>query len=416
MKKDESIIFSASTFESSPALLKKQVDKELSGRFRRNNFENCLLNSAEQFIVTIHNKKSIKAGLPWYETKARDTFISLPGLTFLRNDNESFHEICHNMIAGMNGPLFADSFEGKNSYVSADAPLWFIWAVQKYCEKTNGYSGIWKLYGKTIKKIINGIKAGIPELNISLNGNGLIWQGNEFTSYTWMNAKISGAPVTPRYGYNVEINALWYNALMFAIDMAKIDGDKSFFKKWKPYQRIISESFNETFLHEKHGYLIDFVNDKEASSLFRPNQILATSLFYTPIEDEKVRKRIIDRIERELLTPKGLRSLSPNSEEYKGAYLGDHNTRESAMHQGSVFPWLMAHFAEGYLRIYGKAGLSFIRKLYHNFEEEMIEHGIGTLSEIYDGDPPHKAGGAPSMAISVAEIIRMKQVIDDYDY
>jgi len=415
IKKGETIIFSASTSETKSFSLKKKVDEELYGRFKRNNFENCLLNSAEQFIVTKKGKKSIKAGLPWYETHARDTFIALPGITFLRKDIDSYHEICSHMIANMKGPLFADSMHGQKSFSSADAPLWFIWSLQKYCEVTNEYSQVWKLYGKTIRKIFNGYKKGVPELNILLHDNGMIWQGDASMALTWMNGHVNGIPVTPRYGYTVEINSLWYNALLFAIDLAKISGDKKFVKEWKDIPPMLADSFVNFFIHEKHGYLIDCVNEKGACPQLRPNQIFAASLFYTPVDDENIRKKIIDRVERELLTVKGLRSLTPNTEEYKGTYFGDHNTREEAMHQGSVFPWMMAHFSEGYLKIYGKAGVSFISKLYHNFEEDMIEHGIGTISEIYDGDPPHKAGGAPSMAVSVAEIIRMKKIIDEYN-
>lgn len=415
IKKGEVIIFSASTSEAEPSSLKKKVEKELKGRFKRSNFENCLLNSAEQFLVTIKGKKSVKAGLPWYETRARDTFIALPGLTFLRNDSESFHEICENMIAGMQGPLFADSLSGEKSFVSADAPLWFIWALQKYCETNNAFAEIRIRYWKTIMKILNGFRKGVPELNLQLHENGLIWQGTESTAFTWMNATVDGHPVTPRYGYTVEINALWYNALMFALDIARISGDKKFIKTWEKIPPVSAASFQSKFLLEQHGYLTDCVTENGSCSHLRPNQIFATSLFYTPIEDERIRKRIIDRVERELLTIKGLRTLTPNCDDYKGSYFGDHNTREAAMHQGSVFPWLMAHFSEGYLKIYGKSGVSFISKLYHNFEEDMIEHGIGTISEIYDGDPPHKAGGAPSMAVSVAEIIRMKSIIDEYN-
>jgi predicted glycogen debranching enzyme len=414
IKKGETIVFSASTFEAIPDTLKKQVDSELKGRIQRGNLENCLTNSAQQFIVTIRNKKSIKAGLPWYETRSRDTFIALPGLTLPGKDYDSFHEICANMIASMQGSLFTDSLYGMKTCTSADAPLWFLWSLQKYCEQTCQYADIWKRYGKTIKKIFSGYKQGIPDMNISLHENGLLWQGNKNTAYTWMNAIVDGNPVTPRYGYSVEINALWYNALKFSLDLAKISGDDTFIIIWGSLPPVVAASFVSTFIHEKHGYLVDCVCDEGTCHHLRPNQIFAASLFYSPVDDENIRKKIVDRVERELLTSKGLRSLTPNDDDYKGTYFGDEKTRDNAMHQGSVFPWLMAHFCEAYLKIYGKAGLSFINRIYSGFEEDMIEHGIGTISEIYDGDPPHKPGGAPSMAVSVAEIIRLKQIIDEY--
>ncbi|PKP18395.1 MAG: amylo-alpha-1,6-glucosidase [Bacteroidetes bacterium HGW-Bacteroidetes-21] len=416
IKKGETIVFSASTSEAQPTTLKQKATREMQGRIPRDNFENCLINSAQQFINTIKNKKIVLAGLPWYSTRARDTFISLPGLTLAMNDLDSFHAILKNCISSMQGPLFPDAVTQKvNVYTSADAPLWFIWAIQKYCDQTNDFKGAWEKYGKTIKKILNGFRAGIIELNLRTDENGLVWAGTEDSAYTWMNAHVDGKPVTPRYGYVVEINALWYNAIMFTLSLAKMHSDYTFYSAWKEMPPKIGESFRQTFLNDTYGYLSDCVNEKGACFCLRPNQLLAASLFYTPIEDELTRKGIIDRIERELLTQKGLRSLSPNCEEYKGMYEGDHNAREMAMHQGSAYPWLMAHFAEAYLKIYGMSGIAFIQNLYHQFEEDIREHGIGTISELYDGDPPHKPGGAPSMAMSVAEIIRMKQIIDEYN-
>jgi len=415
IERGESIVFSAATFEAVSSELKQQADYEMSKRIARDNYENCLVNSARQFIVSKNDKKEIVAGFPWYLSITRDTFMSLPGLTLSLSDFKNFLAITNSLVLKMKGPLFQNEIiNGKPSYLSADTSLWFIWSLQKYCEQTNQYNNVWAEYGKQIKSIINGYKNGIPEIGLEMHDNGLIWQDMPNVALTWMNAYVEGKPVTPRYGYTVEINALWYNSVLFALSLAKLNNDNDFIADISELPSKISESFINMFWSCEKGYLADFINENGPNWELRPNQIIATSLFYTAIEDEHIRKSILDKIEQELLTPKGIRSLSPKSPDYEGVYEGDEKSREAAMHQGTAWPWLLGHYSESYLKIHGKSGVNFINKLFKNFEEDISEHGIGAISELYDGDPPHRPGGALSMAKSVAEIIRMKVLIDEY--
>jgi len=196
--------------------------------------------------------------------------------------------------------------------------------------------------------------------------------------------------------------------------VAEHNGDKKFVRDWKPVADRIPDAFTETFWIEKEGYLADYVDGDTRDFAVRPNQVIATSMPYSPLDEEKCR-RVLDVVQQELLTPRGLRSLSPKNPQYKGVCHGDRKSRDEAYHQGTVWPWLLGHFAEGYLKIYGKPGVPFIKSLYQGFEAAMTEHGIGTISEIYDGDPPHTARGAVSQAWSVAELLRIHGMIERYE-
>jgi predicted glycogen debranching enzyme len=244
-----------------------------------------------------------------------------------------------------------------------------------------------------------------------MHDNGLIYGGDQGVALTWMDAVVHGKPVTPRNGYPVEISALWYNAVCFSLEAAKHAKDVDFINEWKDIPALIKKSFNDTFWNDKKGYLADYVNGDYKDWSVRPNMVFATSLPYSPLNDDR-KKSILDVVQRELLTPKGLRTLAPNHPDYKGLYEGGQAERDSAYHQGTVWPWLLGHFVEGYLKIHEMSGLSLCEELYKGFEEDMRNYGIGTIPEIYDGDPPHRPKGAISQAWSVAEILRIKQLIE----
>ena len=211
-----------------------------------------------------------------------------------------------------------------------------------------------------------------------------------------MDAVVNGVPVTQRRGYAVEINALWYNAIMFALEMAKSIKDRQFIKEFEDIPGLIRKSFLELFWDEKTGYLADYVNDEEGRNFFkRPNMVIAVSLPYSMLDKEQM-KKVLDVADKELLTPRGLRTLSPGNKLYNGIYQGNQEARDNAYHQGTVWPWLLGPFCEGWLRVYGNSGVQKVRKLIYGLEECMSEHGVTTLSEIHDGDPPHAARGAPS--------------------
>lgn len=414
IKKGETIVFSAGTSPAVTQTLNRQFNKELSGRIPRDNFENCLINSAQQFIVNRNKRTEVIAGFPWFGRWGRDTFISLPGLTLSQGDLKTCKAVIDTMLTELKGGFFPNAGSADNPcFNSVDAPLWFFWSLQQFCEFSRCHKHVWKEYGKKIKKILCEFRNG-TDFNIKMHENGLLWQGAPGSALTWMDAVVGGKPVTPRRGFAVEINALWYNAIMFSLTAAKIAQDRKFVLEWIEIPELIQKSFLETFWDSSKGYLADCCEYENKDWSMRPNQVFATSLPYCVIEDEEIKKSILDIAKKELLTPKGLRTLSPKDSNYVGIYQGDQNHRDSSYHQGTVWPWLLGHFAEGYLRIHGSAGVGFIEKIYKGFEEDMVIHGIGSISEIYDGDPPHHPNGTVSQAWSVAELLRIKMMIDQF--
>jgi predicted glycogen debranching enzyme len=242
--------------------------------------------------------------------------------------------------------------------------------------------------------------------------NGLVYADAPGKSLTWMDAVVNGIPVTPRRGYAIEINALWYKAICNTLEIAKTEKDKKFIKEFEHLPELIRKSFLELFWDEKAGYLADYVNDEERKNLFvRPNMVIAVSLPYSMLDKEQM-KKILDVTDKELVTPRGLRTLSPGNKFYKGTYCGNQEERDKAYHQGTVWPWLLGPFCEGWLKVYGRQGVQKIKNLVYGMEECMGEHGITTLSEIHDGDPPHAPRGAVSQAWSVGEVLRIIDLLE----
>ncbi|MBI4649292.1 MAG: glycogen debranching enzyme family protein [Bacteroidia bacterium] len=413
LKKDESIVFTAGLEETTTQRLSLKFDSEVLRRIPRNDYENCLINSAQQFIVRKNKRTEIIAGFPWFGRWARDTFISLPGLTLSIDDGKTCKAVLDTMSNDLKDGLFPNLGKGSHpDYQSVDAPLWYIWAIQQYYIYSGKDSTIWRQYSSKMRKILGAYRAG-TSYNIHMMDNGLIYAGFPGIALTWMDAVVHGKPVTPRTGCAVEINALWYNAIMFSLHIAKKVNDTSFINEWKELPEKIAKSFNETFWDEKKGYLADYVEGEFKDWSVRPNMLFAASLHYSPVSDEK-KQSILEVVRKELLTSKGIRSLSPKNPDYKGICEGDQISRDLAYHQGTVWPWLLGHFVEAYFKIHGKSAIPFIEKIYYSFEEDMTLHGIGTISEIFDGDPPHRAGGAISQAWNIAELLRINKLIDYY--
>jgi predicted glycogen debranching enzyme len=242
--------------------------------------------------------------------------------------------------------------------------------------------------------------------------NGLIYASAPGKALTWMDAIVNGVPVTPRRGYAVEINALWYNAVCFSLEMAATVNDKKFIKEYEVLPELIKQSFLDLFWDEKTGYLADYVNDEEGKNTFvRPNMVIAVSLPYSMLDKSQM-QHVLDVADKELVTVRGLRTLSPGNEYYKGTCIGNQEERDNAYHQGTVWPWLYGPFCEGWLKVYGQQGVEKVRKLIYGLEEVMSEHGISTISEIYDGDPPHSPQGAISQAWSVGEVLRIINILE----
>jgi len=410
--KGQSIIFSAGTTVVDPAELEEMFEAEAKKRTPRNNYENCLENAAQQFFIQKGKDLYITAGFPWFDIWARDTFIALPGLSLARGEAKLAKQVLLSMSKHLKDGLFPNQGICEHCDVnSVDAPLWYIWAIQKYVHYLDSSEGIWKTFGAYIKQILQAYKQG-THYGIQMRPNGLIYAGIEGKSLTWMDAIVEGVPVTQRLGYDVEVQALWYNAVNFALEIAQKAKDNEFIEEWKDLPEKIKGSFLEMFWDEIKGYLADYVNDYEGHNFaVRPNQIMAASMYYSMLSIDQM-QRMLNVVEKELLTPRGIRTLSPRDSNYKGHYEGNQTQRDLAYHQGTAWPWLLGQFVEAYLKVYEKSGIAFCERLYLAFEEEMTNAGIGTISEIYDGDPPHDARGAISQAWSVGEIFRIKCMID----
>jgi predicted glycogen debranching enzyme len=414
MEKGESIIFSAGLNETKTQKLLQKFTDEIEKRIPRDTFENCLINSAQQFIVRRNGKTEIVAGFPWLGVWGRDTFISLPGLTLAIGDNKTILEVLDTMLANFKDGLFINKGRDLATDLnSVDAPLWFFWTIQQYVQFTGDAKTAWKKYSDKMKSILAFYKQG-THYNIKMRDNGLIYAGIEGKELTWMDATLNGKPITPRIGYAVEINALWYNAIMFMLELATKFNDSDFIAEWGEWPDKIKANFNQVFWSENKKYLADYVDDSKSNWDVRPNQVFACSLQYSMLTKEQI-KAVLDVVQSELLTPRGLRTLSPNNEKYIGIYDGNQTARDSAYHQGTVWPWLIGHFCEAWLKIHKKSGLQFVKDIYYGFEPEMTNAGIGTISEIFDGNPPHEAKGAISQAWSVSELLRLKSIIDKFE-
>jgi len=411
LAKGESVVISASLEEKTPANFKRHFNNEIKKRVPRSNFENSLQNAAEEFIIHAKNRTEIIAGYPWFGCWGRDTFIALPGLTLEKGDKKTFHAVAKSMLRELKDGLFPNLGHGKEaSYNAVDSSLWFFWALHQYVRMTGETKGLWESYGKAMKSILNHYKKGTLH-EIRMHDNGLIWAGEPGRAITWMDAIVNGKPVTGRIGFPVEINALWYEAVRFALQLAEEAEDQVFVNHWKKWPEIIEKSFADMFWDEEKGYLADYATYEKKDFTIRPNMVIAASLPYSPLTlDMKI--GVLGKAKNELLTPRGLRSLSPRFAEYKGKYFGNQEERDLAYHQGTAWPWLLGCFAETWLSVYGDKGKEFIRSFYSGFEEVMTEAGVGTVSEIYDGDPPHEARGAISQAWSVAELLRIKWMLD----
>jgi predicted glycogen debranching enzyme len=404
------IMFSASTKEENTTGLKTKFTKTIKRKVPRSSFRHCLENAAQQFIEKHGDTTLIIAGYPWFGAWGRDTFISLPGIALGRKREGFYEDVLNTQVSRMRDGLFPNMGSPDNpAFNSVDAPLWFFWALQQY-EIQTGKSP-WQSYGLAAKSVLDSYRNG-TRFNIHMRENGLIYASAPGKALTWMDAVVNGVPVTPRAGYAVEINALWYNAVCYTLELAQKAGDRKFVKEYKELPELIKESFVSLFWNEKEGILADYVNDEEGMDMsLRPNMVIAVSLPHSMLTTEQM-KRVLDKVSSELLTPRGLRTLSPRSEKYCGIYTGGQEARDSAYHQGTVWPWLLGPFCEGWLRVHGKSGVARVKSIVYGFEEVMTDHGVTTISEIYDGDPPYTSRGAISQAWSVSELLRILKLIE----
>ena len=424
IKKGESIVFSGSTSQVKASSLKKLFDEEVADRAPRDNFYHSLVAAAHQFHfrdrrsgdskeLDDNDERYLLAGYPWFKARARDTFIALPGLTLAIGERDYFELVMRTAERGLrefmdDKPLSVKIYEIEQP----DVPLWAIWAIQQYVKDAGQDEG-YKKYGKLVSDIVDYIiKGGHP--NLRLDENGLLYSNGRDKAVTWMNSTANGRPVVPRSGYIVEFNALWYNALKFCAAMKANLGKTKDAEALEKRAELAKASFVDTFVNE-YGYLLDYVDGNMMDWSVRPNMIFAVALDYSPLSQQQM-KSVVDICTRELLTPKGLRSLSPKSGGYNPIYVGPQTQRDYAYHQGTAWPWLGGFYMEASLKLYKRSRLSFVERQLVGYEDEMDYHAIGTISELFDGNPPFHGRGAMSFAMNVAEILRTLQLMDKYSY
>lgn len=397
--------------------VRRAYDQKLLGLWKSNRpvdakeipaFANRLVLAADQFIVNRStpdepNGKTIIAGYPWFGDWGRDTMISLPGLTLATGRPEVARAILRTYARYVDQGMIPNRFPDEGEvpeYNTVDATLWYFEAIRAYYGVTEDDDLVSELF-PVLAEIIDWYCRG-TRYNIHLDSaDGLLYAGEEGVQLTWMDAKVDDWVVTPRIGKPVEVNALWYNALRTMAKLARHIG-----KPHQEYDAIADRALARfsRFWNPTLGYCYDVLDgpDGEDDAL-RPNQIFAVSLPESPLTAAQQRS-IVEVCGRSLLTSHGLRSLDPDNPNYKGRYIGDQRQRDGAYHQGTVWGWLLGPFVLAHLRVYGNPGKS--RELLEPMANHIYAHGIGTFSEIFDGDPPMVPGGCIAQAWTVAEILR----------
>lgn len=413
ISKGESIIVSAGISEIDPKKLKSLFTRELKLRTPRDSFFNCLKISATSNIINKDGKEYIIAGYPWFKVRARDTFIALPGTTLAIDDVSEFEKIMSPAVAALKNYMADETLDKVITEIEdPDVPLWCTWAIQQY-KYTTSIEQAAKKYGTLLTDILDYIIRG-GHNNLVVHDNGLISTDGDDKTVSWMNATENGRPITPRTGYLVEFNALWYNALCFAIEILEAtNGSKSKIETYKALAEKYIANFAKTFT-TRSGYLYDYVTDGYSDPSVRPNQLWALALEYTPLTKPE-RKAALDMVTKELLTPKGIRSLTPQAGHYRPYYRGNATERNYAYHNGAVWPWLIGAYCEAYLKVFTRSGVAFISRRLMSYENELGNHCIGNISEVYDGNPPFDGHGAMSISINVAEVLRALRIVDNYD-
>ena len=414
IKKGESVIFAAGVDTAKPERMEINLEAEVGTLNHHDSFIHCLVNAAHQFRVEKDGELYMLAGFHWFKARARDTFLSLPGLTLSLGEKERFEQYMATAEKGLRDfmekrPVSVDIYEMEQP----DVLLWATWCLQQY-GRFAGRKACYVRYGKLIEDIIEFIWQSRHD-NLFFHDNGLLYSYGKESPVTWMNSVKDGRPIVPRSGYIVEFNALWYNALKFYEQLLTEFGTPEQQAKAKEAGKqaeITAASFKQTFLNE-YGYLLDYVDGQMADWSVRPNQLLGIALDFSPL-NLKERKTVLDICTKELVTPKGVRSLSPKSGGYTPFYVGPQRERDVAYHQGTAWPWLTGFYLEAYLRVYKMSGVNYIERQLIGFEEELFYHCLGTIPELFDGNPPFHGRGAISFAMNVSGILRAIRMLEKY--
>ncbi len=372
----------------------------------KDNLSKQLTLAADQFIVARGEEKTVIAGYHWFTDWGRDTMIALPGLTLATGRYDVAEsillEFSKHISQGMLPNRFPDAGE-EPEYNTVDATLWYFEAIRAFAQATGNAAFVKDHLYEKLQDIINWHIQG-TRYGIKVDpADGLLSAGRRGVQLTWMDAKIGDWVVTPRTGKAVEIQALWYNALRIMESFAEKFGDDTRKTDYRLFAEFAARHFEDAFWNETEQCLYDVVSESAKDASIRPNQVFAVSLPHTMLSPEKAQK-VVEKVRAELLTPVGLRSLSPKDKKYTGIYLGSPLMRDGSYHQGTVWGWLIGPYITAHQKVFGADN---VRELLKDFETHLTDAGLGTISEIFDGDAPHKPRGCIAQAWSVAEVLRV---------
>lgn len=409
LRKGESVIVSGSTAVEDAKGLSRKFTSIVKKKGNITSNLDLLKYNADLLICNRNGHKQIDAGLTWLETGLlRETIVALPGLTLYAGAGaKEFEEILDNLIADNQERL-------STRTTQVEAPLRIADDLQQYIAFGADAKKVWKKYGPVVKGIIESYLPGHRE-EVAVHPNGLLWCQKWRTALSWMNAYVNGIPVTERAGYQVETNAFWYNAICFALEMEQKFAPKNtaFIQRWNGIKTLIEENFEKTFWIPERGYLADYVDNAGQGPAVRSNQLYAIALEYSPVSDEN-KSSIMQTIANELITSRGIRTLSPRNEAYRGVYEGSQIDRDLAYHQGCAWIIPLDYYIDLAFRMVGPSFLKRAEYLIEGFYKDIYKHGVGAFSELYDGDPPHEPHGAISSACSTAALLRIEYLLDRY--
>ena len=406
MHSGDSIVFSASAGEPVNATsLKRRFAAAIDKIGPITSFHDQLVRQADSLIREDGGVKRIVAGYSWlYTGLLRETLQSLAGLTLYgKDDPKEFEEILDNLIAANQERL-------SRRTTQVEAPLYLAVTLQQYIAFGASAKEVWAKYGPVLKSILESYLPGVRQ-EVAMQPNGLLWAQMDGVALTWMNCYMNGRAITERPGYQVDTNALWYNAIAFAL--ANERKGSAFCKKWAPIKDLVEQNFQPTFWNAEMGFLADYVDGAGQHLELRPNQLWAVSLDYRCVSDEVIGE-VMRVVNAELVTRRGIRSLSPRDVRYKGVYEGSQVDRDLAYHNGCAFPFLLAQYSYASFNMMGKNFIKRAEWLTEGFYEDLSKHGVGAFSELYDGDPPHEPHGAISSAMTTAALLNINWLIAKY--
>lgn len=409
MKPGDAIVFSASVAMANPSGLKRKFDSFVAKAAKITTYHEQLVHCADLLKQDRGGHKMITAGFSWlYTGLLRETLEALPGLTLYANgDKAEFEEILDNLIADNQERLF-------HRTTQVEAPLRLAGALGRYIEYGAAPKAVWKKYGPTVKGILESYLPG-RRVEVAMQPNGLLWAQLDHWALSWMNTYVDGNPVTERAGYQVETNAMWFQSILFAVTMEReySPSDSTFLKEWSHILDLVRENFQNTFWNAGSGYLADYVDNAGQHLEVRPNMLYALVGEDIPVEPE-IARRVLQVIDNELVTRRGIRTLSPRHSEYKGVYEGSQTDRDLAYYNGCCLTFLLGPYCEVCFKMKGAAFLNKAQWLVNGFYEDLNKHGVGAFSELYDGDPPHEPHGAISSALSTAALLEVEYLKNKY--